>query len=72
MFYYFRLAKSERAKNLVSRYEKFLVTLGELREKMFNDWSIKVAQLSHNNLQQPLLVRHLNKEISLNFNPQVF
>jgi Dynein heavy chain, N-terminal region 1 len=60
-----------RADKLKLRYEKFLVSIGEFENKLFEDWSAEVTDVSRENLQQPLLIRKPNKELALNFHPQV-
>jgi Dynein heavy chain, N-terminal region 1 len=60
-----------RADKLKLRYEKFLVSIGEFENKLFEDWSAEVTDVSRENLQQPLLIRKSNKELALNFHPQV-
>jgi len=66
------LAKSERAVLLNQRFEKVLESIGEFEKKLFDEWSAEVTEISQENLQQPLLIRKLNKELALNFHPQVF
>lgn len=71
-FYFISLTKSERAEKLKIRYEKFLVSIGEFENKLFDDWSAEVTNISRENLQQPLMIKKLNKELALNFHPQVY
>ncbi|XP_065334425.1 dynein beta chain, ciliary-like [Cloeon dipterum] len=65
------LNKSERAVEVKKRYKNLVVTIDRFEEKLFQDWSEEVTHLSRDNLQQALLLRKLNKELALNFHPQL-
>ncbi|XP_059474542.1 dynein beta chain, ciliary-like isoform X3 [Neocloeon triangulifer] len=65
------LSKCEKARALRARHGAFLEQLAEWEERLLGEWAAEATALSHDNLLQPLLLRRPNKELALNFHPQL-
>lgn len=66
------ISKSPEAEELYERYDDLMRLLGELEDKIFNEWANKVPQQIEENLKKSLIGQAPDKSLFLNFDKQLF
>lgn len=68
------ILKSTGAEELFRRYDSLMQLLGELEDRIFNDWSTKVSKIIELNLRKSLIGtgQAEDKSLFLNFDKKLF